>query len=170
MTATAPRYRPAADNAITVLLAAEGSTMTRRTLLGTTPGRDAEVTAPADPLKGIRAVTGLTRELRDRLRDYVRYAREDGATWERTGQAMDLHPNPDRGITIAGAAFSSVAYDLGRGLVFAWTCPQCRGAILDAGPDAGTPEDAEPGHAGNCPRLVAALEAWEAQWEDAGDE
>lgn len=50
------------------------------------------------------------------------------------------------------------------GRSFTWTCQSCDKAISDRGLISG-PADNEHGHAGNCPRLAAAIARWDARWE-----
>ena len=167
MTDTTPRYGPAVDAAITGLLTqARGKgAMKRRPIR---PGSDITATVPADPLEGLRAAIGLYREVRGRIRDYARYAREDGCSWEEIGRAMDRAPDPDAGVTVGVAAFEFVASDLGRGLSFGWTCPACLGLVIDYGPEAGHPEDRERGHAEGCTRLAETIAAWHQEDDNDG--
>ena len=37
--------------------------------------------------------------------------------------------------------------------------------ISDHGPEADHPEETESGHGGQCPRLAAAIAAWNAMWD-----
>jgi hypothetical protein len=114
-----------------------------------------------EPLAGIRAACALRHAASRAIADLARYAREDGKTWAEIGAAME--PPHDE-----YAAFLSVADQMGRGPSFAWTC-SCGHVIVDYGPGAGHPEEAEQGHREGCTRfaaLVAAHEAETAQWED----
>ena len=78
--------------------------------------------------------------------------------------------SPGDGLSAAEAAYDQVAGEPSfRTRSFAWTCPACHGTVIDRGPEAGRPQDCEEGHADGCPRLAAAITAWDASWntEDA---
>jgi hypothetical protein len=76
------------------------------------------------------------------------------------------------GDTAAEAAYTSAAGSPDRphaircGRSFTWTCHACDRNISDRGLGGG-PADDEHGHASNCPRLGAAIAAWDAEWEAA---
>ncbi len=89
--------------------------------------------------------------------------------WRQIGEALRLGPvAEERGVSLAEAAFDYAAgaeharpFET---LSFAWTCPACRGFVLDRGPFGDHPVDGEPGHAEGCERLAAAVAAYEAEW------
>jgi alkylation response protein AidB-like acyl-CoA dehydrogenase len=111
-----------------------------------------------EPLAGITAASALAAAARGAIRDHVRYAREDGLSWAQVGPALGCDGDP-------AAAFLRVASDLGRGPVFAWTCPSCEATVIDHGPEYG-PLDAETGHADGCARLAETVRAWEDEGSD----
>jgi sugar phosphate isomerase/epimerase len=133
--------------------------------------RGANTTVPdVDPLAGLSASRRLELAARVQAADYIRAAREAGHTWHDIGTALGLFPGADvqqAGDTVAEAAFTyaaghpdtSFAYD--RSVI--WRCASCDQAISDHGLDNG-PADSERGHTVNCPRLAAAIEAWDAEW------
>lgn len=125
-----------------------------------------------DPLTGARAARDVELGARRAAREYLRQAREAGQTWDQIGQALGVAPGADAdqaGLTVAEAAYT---YAAGRPDTeapwrprsFLWTCRSCDQAISDRGLIAG-PADDELGHAGNCPRLAAAIAEWDAGWE-----
>jgi len=129
-------------------------------------------TTDVEPMAGIRAVRQVEHSARRLTREYARQAREDGHTWHEIGAALGLSASADhRGVPLAEAAHDDVAgdpdgeYARRYGRTFAWTCPACRAVVRDRGPCDG-PADDEQGHAGGCPRLSAAIAAWEAQWDE----
>jgi hypothetical protein len=86
----------------------------------------------------------------------------DGHSWPDIGAALGLAPAAGDGRSAAEAAYDQVTGEPGfRTRAFAWVCPACHGTVLDRGPEAGRPEDCEEGHAKGCPRLAAAVTAWE---------
>ena len=129
-------------------------------------------TTDVEPMAGIRAVRQIEYSTRGLTREYARQAREDGHTWHEIGAALGLSASADhRGVPLADAAYDEVADDpdgeYGRRYkrTFAWTCPACRAVVSDQGPCGGPAED-EQGHADRCPRLVATMAAWEAEWDE----
>jgi len=126
-----------------------------------------------DPMAGLQAARQIELAARHAARDYVRQARQDGASWHEIGKALDLSPgaDPDQaGTTLAEAAYTYVAgrpdTDTARryGREFIWTCPSCNQVIGDSGPCIGPAED-ERGHSQNCQRLAETTAAWDAQRE-----
>ena len=122
----------------------------------------AELTLPRpDARTGIRAAARLELAARLQLRDYIRHARQDGLGWQEIGALLDLGAEAaDRGLTVAEAAFRFAApqpSSSGQMATFPWTCRECGQLVRDRGPGHGHPEDDEPGHAGGCARLAAAV-------------
>jgi len=126
-----------------------------------------------EPLAGARAACDLEAAARGAARDYIRQGREAGHGWEQIGHALGLEPGRGQdGATPADAAYT---YAAGRPDTeapwrhrsFGWTCRSCDQQITDRGLIQG-PADDEPGHAGTCPRLAAAVAEWDAEtawWE-----
>lgn len=112
-----------------------------------------------DPLAALAATRDLELAARQAARVYAEAARAAGCTWAQAGAALGL---------ASPAVFELVASDLGRGPVVAWKCA-CGRMVIDSGPDAGHPADAERGHAERCARLAADTAAWDAQWDDEED-
>jgi len=155
-------------------LASGARLQVRRAVTAMTGGLGDPRSAVHDPLAAITAATALGHAATAAIRDHARTAREDGRTWAQIGEAMGFRPDPRAGIDapyIAWKAFGAVASDLGSGQnSFAWTCPSCLRLIADYGPEAGSPADAEHGHAEGCARLAETVRAYDASWEDGGDE
>jgi hypothetical protein len=124
----------------------------------------------AAPLANIRAARRVELAARGRAREHIRAARETGRTWHEIGAALDLGAEAaDRGRSAGEAAYDFAAGEPLRQLDrrwFGWTCPACQGRILDRGPEAGHPVDAEEGHADGCERLAATVAAHDAEWAD----
>ena len=129
------------------------------------PGVSSEMTAAAEPSAGIRIAVTL-RDAAERVtRDYIRWAREAGLSWQETAAALDLGAGAkERGQALSEAAFG---YATGGGPGdgdwrpwFAWTCQACGQHITDRGPYKGHPQDRESGHAGGCERLAAEITAY----------
>ena len=123
-----------------------------------------------EPLAGAAAARDLELASHRTARDYIARARQAGHDWQHIGTALGLRPGGDQpGATPADAAW---AYAAGppetdapwRPRTFAWTCQACGRAVADQGPDAGSPQDAEPGHTADCPGLAAKTAAWDAAW------
>ena len=119
---------------------------------------------------GLRAAHRLELAARQQIRDSIRFGREDGLSWHEIGALLEVGADAaDRGVLVAEAAFS-IATGPGRHtwafepVTFRWTCRACGNTISDHGPGGGSPDDDEPGHAGNCPRLIATWAAWDAAW------
>jgi len=112
------------------------------------------------PLAVLGALTSLRGAALQMERDAARLARQNRRSWDEIAQAMGLAPGPAR--HPAAEAFSRLASDLGDDrLSFGWPCRECGKVVLDYGPGAGHPADAERGHAEGCTRLAAAVRAYE---------
>jgi hypothetical protein len=110
----------------------------------------------------------LQGAIRQLLHEQARYARGDGEPWERIGARIY---GPESGMgqaDLATEAFHYVAADPGDGPSSAFTCGTCLGLVHDRGPEAGSPLDAERGHAPDCARFGELVRAYNAQWEDGG--
>ena len=125
------------------------------------------------PLDGVRAARRIELGAHYEAREYIRQAREDGASWYEIGRAIGLSPGTgasQTGTTVAEAAYT---YAAGKpdtaparrsGRSFGWVCWTCRQVIDDRGVQTG-PADDEHGHAGSCRRLAETMAAREKQWE-----
>jgi hypothetical protein len=167
---TAPdrwQVRAVTRRAVLELVKRSGGTTVSRLRVRSDPG--AGSTDEPEPLAGIRAARAVEQEARRLCRDEcIRYAREDGLTWTAIGEALGYRDDPpddpraDRAFRYAVPAYDS-------GDWFTWTCPSCAALVRDHGP-YGSPAETEEGHAGGCQRLAAAMEAWEAQWDEDDDD
>ncbi len=125
----------------------------------------------AEPLAGIRTSLVLQHAAQRVTGDYVRYARQDGASWRQVGEALGLAADGQRtGYDLAVAAYENVTGEPepSREASFYWRCPACEQEVSDRGPYENHPEDNEHGHADSCPRLAADIAAWQAErdaWE-----
>ncbi|MGH9165674.1 MAG: hypothetical protein ACRDZW_09210 [Acidimicrobiales bacterium] len=129
-----------------------GMDRTRREMLA---GQD-------DALARVEVERRLELEARRGLGQAVVEARAEGSSWERIA-----HHVPRLGPAGAEAAeklFASVSVPgsrLGEDHV-TWRCGDCDGLVLDRGPDAGHPVDAEAGHREDCRRLAAEVSRYVA--------
>jgi len=125
----------------------------------------------AEPVAGIRAAITLQYAAQRAVRDYVRLAREDRASWQQIGEALGLAADGEReGYDLAVAAYEHAAGkpDPWHQPGFGWTCADCGRSIADRGPYDSHPEDNEHGHGDACPRMTALTAAWQAErdtWE-----
>ena len=128
-----------------------------------------------EPLAGARAARDLEFAAQGAARDYIRQAREAGHDWDKIGQTIGLRPGRDADQEGASPADAAYTYAAGhpdtdapwRPRSFSWTCRSCDQHISDRGLIQ-HPADDEIGHAENCPRLTAAIAAWDAEtaeWE-----
>ena len=123
----------------------------------------------AEPGAGIAIARAVELAARSEARQYIKYARADGQSWQQIGAALGITGG---GVGV-GASIAEAAYEYAVGPrdtwnsdpSFAWTCPACGQGIHDRGPYDG-PRDAERGHADGCGRLAATVAAWDAQWAD----
>lgn len=124
----------------------------------------------AEPGAGIRIARALEQAAAQVTRDYIRHAREGGKGWQEIGAALGAGARASReGIGVDEAAFRiSTGYNSGPPgpAVFRWSCRGCGLLITDQGPRGGRPDDAQPGHGENCPRLAAAYTAWDTRRAD----
>ena len=109
-----------------------------------------------DALARIEVERQLELEARRGFGQAVAEARADGHSWE---QIVNHVPGlaPAYGAEAADKLFELVSVPgsrFGEDHV-TWRCADCDGLVLDRGPDAGHPVDAEPGHREDCERLAA---------------
>jgi hypothetical protein len=151
-----------ARRAVTAMAEASGGTTVTRPMFRGRPDLDSTVT-DVEPIAGLQAATSLKHAARRLALEYVRQAREAGNFWHDIGIALGLGHLAESDRSVAGAA-----YDYAAGgpdawsRSFPWVCPACQATVIDFGPEAGNPEDQEQGHAADCPRLAAAVSAWNA--------
>ncbi len=125
----------------------------------------------AEPLAGLRAARILEDTARRVTSDYIRYARQDGATWAQIGEALSLDAGGERsGYDLAVAAHEHATGEPEpfRHPTFGWMCPDCGQGISDYGPYESHPADREHGHSDSCTRLGVQVAAWQAErdtWE-----
>ena len=127
----------------------------------------------AESMAGLQAAHHLQLAAEGLARGYIQQAREDGHSWHDIGTALGIAKNAaDQETSPSQAAYDHAAgnprtdHSWSSRRSFTWICADCRNVISDRGPEAGHPEDAESGHGGHCPRLAAAITAWDA-WRDA---
>jgi hypothetical protein len=169
------RARQEVHAAIQRIVLHTGGHIVTRPIVSSEP--DGPATRDAEPLAGLGAARAAELAARGLGRRYVRAAREDGHSWTVIGAALRLPSGGDVGAgeTIAEAAFRYAAgppdshWNRTYGPSVTWRCPACRGLVRDRGPVSG-PRDDEPGHAGPCQRLTAAVAAGEASWAELEQE
>jgi hypothetical protein len=156
------------ENAVASIVRAAGGTEVEYILIGSRPESDARIRMP-EPLMAALAARHLRWAAARAEHQYIRYAREDGATWQEIGEALCGTPSSDTGMTAAEAIFRYLTTDgsrYGDDPVFRWTCRTCRQWISDHGPETGHPADAERGHADGCERLTTIVAEYESRWAD----
>jgi hypothetical protein len=123
------------------------------------------------PLAGLQAADWVVKRAGREIYEHVRRAREAGHSWEQIGQALDMRPVDGR--SVAESAYERVA---GRpadwsfsGPSFVWRCSACDRVISDRGPYENHPDDNQPGHTKDCPRLATDLTRWRASWDGTPD-
>lgn len=125
----------------------------------------------AEPGAGIKAALLLQRAANSAVHDYIRYARQDGLTWQEIGAALDLETDAaERSIPVREAAFDYAApsgESPWQTTTFRFECGSCDETIRDTGPYEAHPEDNEAGHAAGCERFAAQLAAYQAQQDAA---
>jgi hypothetical protein len=120
-------------------------------------------------MAGLQAAVALKHAAQKLSLEYIRYAREDGHSWQDIGIALGFSDGPEAGISAAAAAYDYVAGTTPVWRSFVWVCLQCRATIIDHGPDVGHPADSEQGHTDDCSRLAAAVAAWTTARDDRAD-
>ncbi len=116
-----------------------------------------------DALARVEVERQLELEARRGVGQAVVEARAEGHSWE---QIVKCVPGlgPAYGAEAAEKLFASVSIPgsrFGEDHV-TWRCGGCDGLVLDRGPDAGHPVDAEPGHREDCGRLAAEVDRYVA--------
>ena len=113
------------------------------------------------------ARVGLERQLELEARrgfgQAVVEARAEGHSWDQIVQHVP-GLRPAYGAEAAEKLFELVSVPssrFGEDHV-SWRCGDCDGLVLDRGPDAGQPVDAEPGHREDCGRLAAEVSRYVA--------
>jgi hypothetical protein len=125
----------------------------------------------AEPFAGIRYALMLRDAAQQKIREYIKYARQEGLTWVQVGEALNLSTlAEERGAWIAELAFDQAA-DAEHArpfetLTFPWRSPACDGLVIDRGPSGGHPEDDEPGDKEGCSRLAALVAEYDARWAE----
>lgn len=155
--------------AVLEIIRATSGQMTTRPMFGNRPELDLTIT-DADPMVALRAATAFKFATRRLTMDYARQGRENGHDWQEIGTALGFDRLAESGISVADAAYDYATGNTAlSGRSFAWVCPECRGTVIDRGPEAGSPADCEEGHASGCRRLATAIAAWDASWEADGE-
>jgi hypothetical protein len=158
-----------ATRAVLGIVRESGSQLVDRPAFRDRPDLDLKITG-ANPIAGLQAAVGLKHAARKLSLDYVRYAREDGNTWQDIGVVLGFSDDPEAGLSAAEAAYGYAAGTSPAWRSFVWVCLHCRATIIDRGPDVGQPADCEEGHTDDCPRLAAAIAAYTALWDDEADQ
>lgn len=108
-----------------------------------------------DALAGLQAARFIADHARGYARDYARYARGNGASWDDVAGALGYSTDDD------ARELDAFDYVKGTGTYagdsVGWRCWTCTGLVNDYGPHAGHPDDTERGHAPDCARHAAAV-------------
>jgi hypothetical protein len=108
----------------------------------------------ASPLDGLRAAFAAEMTAQFFVRGYIEFARQAGHGWHAIGEAIGY-----QGPSAADQAYKYAALE--PELLPVWWCRACHQRIEDCGPGL-NPADGEAGHSDDCPRLAAAVSAWQA--------
>lgn len=109
-------------------------------------------------LASVEVERRLELEARRGFAQAVAEARAAGHSWEqivRYVPGLGPEPGADAGeklfelVSVPGSRFGEHHVT--------WLCGSCEGLVLDRGPQAGHPVDAEPGHRAHCERLAAEV-------------
>lgn len=126
-----------------------------------------ETAAEGAPLASTRAARALDRAMQRLTIEHALRARGAGESWDDVALALDVASDgrPDAAaayLTTLGVRADDPWWSPARGVV--WVCEVCEQAVRDYGPDMGSPDDREDGHARSCSRHAADVLAWEALW------
>ena len=131
------------------------------------PGAFSDITY-AEPLAGIKLAQARRSAANRVVGDYIKYAREDRASWREIGTAMGLERAAEEtDYDLAELAFQQATGqplgsgrddDTNRDPSFGWTCRNYGQAITDRGPYSG-PVDDERGHQADCQRHAEEITA-----------
>jgi hypothetical protein len=126
-----------------------------------------ETAAEGAPLASTRAASELGRAMQRLVIEHALRARGAGESWDDVARALAVESDgrPDAAaayLTTLGVRTDDPWWSPARGV--AWTCEVCEQVVRDYGPDMGSPEDREDGHAHSCSRHAADMLAWEALW------
>lgn len=121
-------------------------------------------TTYAEPRAGLREAVSLQGSVERVIEDYARYARVEGVSWGEIGEALGLAAD-EAGRSVAEVAYEQIVGqpDLWRNVSMYWRCPACGQDITDRGPYNSRPADNEHGHAEDCSRVAAEVDAWQAE-------
>jgi hypothetical protein len=147
---------------------ATGGTVADRPI---SPQHDYGTIRAAEPLAGIRAAQVLEHTAARLSHDYLRYARQDGASWDDIGTALGMKDDPETGYSAAEQAYEHAAGEPPQQFdprSFYYSCGSCAQHVKDHGPYESHPHDRESGHAQTCARITAEVASWQAQ-RDAED-
>jgi len=120
-------------------------------------------TVQPEPVACLESVRELERAAHELIERYIGLAREAGRSWHEIGEALDLHwaAAANKESTADEAYDYALRYQPGTGRrTFTWICPACQRQITDNGPWPDLPEQ-ETGHAADCARRTAQLDAWQ---------
>ncbi len=114
---------------------------------------------------GLVAARAIELEASRKVREYIRAAREDGLSWRKIGELLNLQELA----RLQEVPVADLAYDIAAGprdsdyawreRSFTWRCPACRELISDYGP-AAYPEPGRGGHLPGCKRLGVERRAY----------
>jgi hypothetical protein len=152
--------------------AAEAATVTA--IAQITPAAGATVLGDrqTDPAAlGLRAAQRLADVAHRHALDYIAACRGQGITWHEIGELAAL--GEESFMTRKSLALTAFNYAAGRrGLehmtdadAVLWKCAGCGLSVRDYGPEAGSPDEAEKGHAQDCAHLAEAIRKWDAAWQ-----
>jgi hypothetical protein len=124
-----------------------------------------------DASNGLRFALMLDAAATNLAREYVRFGRQEGLSWQQLGEIIaPAMGGADEGDDLAVLAFMWAANaehaQPFADLYVTWTCPACLASVRDHGPYEADPRNAEAGHDDGCARLAEAVAAYDAEWGD----
>jgi hypothetical protein len=134
-----------------------------------------ETVQRADPALGLRAARRLGEAVRREIGEYIQACRGHGIGWQEVGVLLALQS--EAAATATPLAVVAFEYAIGKrdqpwatpADALMWTCATCGQTVHDGGPGAGSPAEAEQGHARGCAQLAAAVADWDANWTQEQD-
>ena len=127
----------------------------------------------ASAADGLVAARAIELAAHGKVRDYIRAAREDGLSWRKIGELLNLQAEAKAlEVPVADLAFDVAAgprdsdYSW-RERSFSWRCRDCGELLGDFGPDV-YPEPERGGHKSGCRRLAVERRAYSLYCKERG--
>ena len=114
----------------------------------------------------IKAAVMVRDAAAGRVRRYVDDARAEGTAWQAIGILLGF--GDQDGVGADEQAFDLIATGDWGSRATSWRCGACNKVVTDRGPFNSHPVDNETGHAEDCTRFAAEIEAWRKRtgWDE----